>query len=507
MKKSNHLALSESMQQPHIKNTSRFLTWTLGSALLLGCAATEKSLEAVGELSGISSTEKCHTPQYLEVGEQGIQLEVTLRDFSSNYPDFENFNSKKLNPSIEDCGSLEQPELANMEYKEQFLNSLKERYPDQFPWATSNSREIYPTFGMVADTLNQAGLPVKGRQACNNDNINEWYSDVSGVNYKIQDKMKLEPVGDDTYKVEFLHFKQNSYLPLDKFASDTSIKNWGKQNQAVWCLNNLEECQKESDLAGQTPNSNPEGSNFGFTMTTQFDFVYNSRYGEYFEFDGDDDYWVFIDGKLAVDAGGTHVLIHNKIQLDSLAQQRGWLDGSTHNLKLFFAERQADASNLAMTFKTKGIRDIQKIAPYIYRSYKLGATPEDSKYLIYVNTPLDSITIQKIQANLDKKIFNIVDDLDNDVSQDMLVKSFTPVPAASLPQGVVAAYEVEFETSSETRFVAPSLGYKLSFNAQAPISIKSQSGQVVEVSHPTQVVSGDLIQQEVLNSISQELCQ
>lgn len=479
---------------------------------LSGCSKADKfngrRLDPLIDKTSIAhDKQKCHQPNYLKVGPQGILLEVTLRDFSSNFADFENFNSKKPHPSIEDCGSLDQVELSDVHVKESYLRSLRDRFPQQFLWATSNSREIYPTFGMLKSELGTDGLPQKGRHACHNEHIDKWFRDMDGINFRVQDQLELKPVGEDTYQVEFFHFNNNSYLPLDKFSESKTNQTWGRQNHATWCMDDRDACKKRSDDQGQSANSVPNGSNFGFTMTTKFDFVYNSHYGEYFEFDGDDDYWLFIDGKLVIDAGGTHVLVHSRVSLDSLAQDRGWLDGSTHNTQLFFAERQADASNLSMKFKTKGILDINEIPPYIYRSYQL-SQEEDPKYLLYLNTPLDEVSIDKIQKNLERNVFIILDEQDEDISQDMKVVSFQPLADSLILSRVQAqaVYEIQFENSDETRFVAPSLGHKISFNPNASISIQSSQGLKVTDYHHASVMDAELMKQEEVFGFHQNEC-
>lgn len=485
------------------------LPMTMGaiSSLLISCASQEKAIENVTSLGGLLDNEKtCHTPQYLNIQNQGIDLPVTIWDYNSNYADVENFNSKKLNPGMEDCGSLEQPQLQNAELKESFLKSLRERYPEQFPWATQNSREIYPTFGMVADTLDVRGLPVKARTACNNDNLNDWYVDQKGVNLKVKDQLSLKPIDEMTYQVEFLHFKGNSYLPLDKFAADSTVKTFGKQNLPEWCLDDMQTCQAKSDQAGLQPNSVPEGSNFGFTMTTEFDFIFNSRFDEYFDFDGDDDYWVFIDGQLVVDAGGTHVLVKNQINLKSLASSRGWLDGSSHHLQLFFAERQADASNLKVTLKTSGVQDISQLDPYIYKAYQLNAGEEDPKYLLYFNTPIESQTLSQLNQSKDINLLSVYDDLNNDLSEDFKIKSIKPYTDSTVTSQIQGAYVVEFENSAETQFVAPLLGQMFSLNTDAAQKVKFANGKELLAEVKTSILSSEKIETELKSLIPNNHC-
>jgi fibro-slime domain-containing protein len=89
-------------------------------------------------------------------------------------------------------------------------------------------------------------------------------------------------------------------------------------------------------------NSANENRNFHFTFELATEFVYQHGMGQIFTFTGDDDVWVFIDGRLVIDIGGVHAAVSQSIDLDRLA----WLqDGQTYSLKFFFAERHRTQSN------------------------------------------------------------------------------------------------------------------------------------------------------------------
>ncbi|HEX3761332.1 MAG TPA: DUF4215 domain-containing protein [Kofleriaceae bacterium] len=106
--------------------------------------------------------------------------------------------------------------------------------------------------------------------------------------------------------------------------------------------------------SGQTPQTDRADDNqlhnFAFTSELHYPFTYDATKQPTFDFTGDDDVWVYINGHLAVDLGGIHAATNGSVTLDATNAGRfSLVNGKMYAIDMFQAERHTSASTYKLT--------------------------------------------------------------------------------------------------------------------------------------------------------------
>ncbi|MEM1032773.1 MAG: fibro-slime domain-containing protein [Myxococcota bacterium] len=163
--------------------------------------------------------------------------------------------------------------------------------------------------GIVEDQLGPDGLPVYAHagataQTTGPDEFNQWYRDVDGINQRFSIDLFLDKRADGVSI-----FASNAFFPLDGMGFGN------------------------------------EGNPHNFHFTTELHATFDYEGGEVFTFTGDDDLWMFINGRLAIDLGGLHPELSATVDLDAMAGVLGIQVGERYPMDIFHAERRTSQSN------------------------------------------------------------------------------------------------------------------------------------------------------------------
>jgi fibro-slime domain-containing protein len=152
------------------------------------------------------------------------------------------------------------------------------------------------------------------------ENFDQWYRDVAGVNITFE---KSIPLSSDPARPGVWVYDSDAFYPLG------NDEGWGNQYL---------------------------DHNQDFTTEIHVSFPY--RGGEQFTFRGDDDLFLYVNGRLAVDLGGVHDALTGTVDLDARAGELGLEIGKSYQMDIFHAERHCCQSTFHLETTLSCINNI-----------------------------------------------------------------------------------------------------------------------------------------------------
>ena len=181
--------------------------------------------------------------------------------------------------------------------------------------------------GAMYTALGQDGKPVYGKAGGSSATthgqaaFDQWYRDAPGVNLTRAMQLTFPRQSDGRYR-----FDNASFFPLDGLG---------------WVA-----------LGADYEPARVFNHNFSFTTELRTEIRYTGQ--ETVTFTGDDDAFVYVNGRLALDLGGVHGPQQGSVVLANVADQLGLVSGGVYDLDLFHAERHTAESNFSFSIPEPG---------------------------------------------------------------------------------------------------------------------------------------------------------
>lgn len=259
-----------------------------------------------------------------------------------------------------------------------------------------------------------------------------------------------------------------------------------------------------TDKANDSGSNRPEHPNGNYALRGEAQFVY--RDDLYFEFSGDDDVYMYINGVLALDLGGAHGICTKRVNLKDVAKQCHLTEGEVATFTFFYMERNSDASNFKietnMELVKRGISVQKNAYDAGYANEIMSGTAVETGRSVYY----DLVVTNQSNALMNHICFNDTDDRGGTASfgygvANAAVTAGTTKTDGTVSLGAAGTYEIYVTDANNAEVAETRQTFSsLSDLSAAVAAVGLQPGQSLHVRFLTATFAVD--KSKILNYVN-----